>query len=164
MEIKSFSKFFIDYKKNQENNKNIQIFCSISCKILLFEELSRTPKNHTTFGEWIIYLEKVKCKDLRKRYSNISAFNQFDNFLPWTQLFFSNKKSFNRLFCHWGHQCIINTSWVSYKSKKFFYIDLPSPLTLQFLDDNKDNMINFKEFVYILGVICKGDITLNCFI
>lgn len=29
----------------------------------------------------------------------------------------------------------------------------------QFLDDNKDNMINFKEFVYVLGVVCKGDIT-----
>ncbi|XP_061166989.1 TBC1 domain family member 9-like isoform X2 [Saccostrea echinata] len=31
--------------------------------------------------------------------------------------------------------------------------------TFKFLDDNKDNMINFREFVYVLGVICKGDIT-----
>lgn len=31
--------------------------------------------------------------------------------------------------------------------------------TFKFLDDNKDNMINFKEFVYIIGVVCKGDIT-----
>lgn len=31
--------------------------------------------------------------------------------------------------------------------------------TFKFLDDNKDNMINFKEFVYVLGVVCKGDIT-----
>ncbi|XP_055998545.1 TBC1 domain family member 9-like isoform X2 [Ostrea edulis] len=31
--------------------------------------------------------------------------------------------------------------------------------TFKFLDDNKDNMVNFKEFVYVLGVICKGDIT-----
>ncbi|XP_076116678.1 TBC1 domain family member 9-like [Mytilus galloprovincialis] len=27
------------------------------------------------------------------------------------------------------------------------------------IDENKDNMINFKEFVYILGVVCKADIT-----
>lgn len=31
--------------------------------------------------------------------------------------------------------------------------------TFKFLDDNKDNMINFKEFVYVIGVVCKGDIT-----
>ncbi|XP_078333491.1 TBC1 domain family member 9-like isoform X2 [Crassostrea virginica] len=31
--------------------------------------------------------------------------------------------------------------------------------TFKFLDDNKDNMINFKEFVYVLGVVCKGDVT-----
>ncbi|KAJ8299441.1 hypothetical protein KUTeg_023501 [Tegillarca granosa] len=29
----------------------------------------------------------------------------------------------------------------------------------RFIDDNKDNMINFKEFVYLLGVICKADLT-----
>ena len=27
------------------------------------------------------------------------------------------------------------------------------------MDDNKDNMINFKEFVYIMGVVCKADMT-----
>lgn len=27
------------------------------------------------------------------------------------------------------------------------------------IDENKDNMINFKEFVYILGVVCKADLT-----
>ena len=29
----------------------------------------------------------------------------------------------------------------------------------QLIDENKDNMINFKEFVYILGVVCKADLT-----
>ncbi|XP_033751283.1 TBC1 domain family member 9-like [Pecten maximus] len=29
----------------------------------------------------------------------------------------------------------------------------------RYLDENGDNMINFKEFVYLLGVICHGDLT-----
>ncbi|XP_041366492.1 TBC1 domain family member 9-like [Gigantopelta aegis] len=29
--------------------------------------------------------------------------------------------------------------------------------SFRFLDTNKDNMINFKEFVYLLGVMCKAD-------
>ena len=28
----------------------------------------------------------------------------------------------------------------------------------QYLDENKDYMINFKEFVWILGVVCKGEL------
>ncbi|XP_060086343.1 TBC1 domain family member 9-like [Ylistrum balloti] len=31
----------------------------------------------------------------------------------------------------------------------------------RYLDGNADNMINFKEFVYLLGVICHGDLTLK---
>ncbi|ESO97799.1 hypothetical protein LOTGIDRAFT_152898 [Lottia gigantea] len=29
----------------------------------------------------------------------------------------------------------------------------------RYLDENKDNMINFKEFVHILGIICKGSVS-----
>ena len=27
------------------------------------------------------------------------------------------------------------------------------------MDENQDNMINFKDFVRVLGVMCKGDYT-----
>ena len=30
---------------------------------------------------------------------------------------------------------------------------------LQFMDENQDNMINFKDFVRVLGMLCKGDYT-----
>ena len=30
---------------------------------------------------------------------------------------------------------------------------------LQFMDENKDNMINFKDFVRVLGIMCKADYT-----
>lgn len=32
-------------------------------------------------------------------------------------------------------------------------------MPLQFIDTNEDNMVNFKEFVQLLGLMCKVDYT-----
>lgn len=63
-------------------------------------------------------------------------------------------------------RAIFDGVWRYYDVIRIFeleFISIPYIVFLfhywQFLDDNKDNMINFKEFMYVLGVVCKGDIT-----